>query len=377
MIEAGRVIIATGSLERPFPIPGWTPAGRHDGGRRADRAQGTRPRRRRSHRHGGQRAAALAAGGADLCAPAAKIDAIARYHAAAQLAAGDVPICPTSRCRPIFAEGAGACWREVPAPRCRSHRVDAIEAAGAGPGARGRVLHEWRRRARAAGRPAAAAPGRRAQREPRQCGRRRASSGTIASSASCRCSTEDFGSSVPGIAVAGDGAGIAGGTAAAERGRIAAIAAVRALRPDVAAAGHAGDPASACSARRWGVRFLDWLNRPAQSSASPRATRSPAAARRSPPSRCATRAKMGCEGPNQMKAFLRCGMGPCQGQAVRPHHHRADRRPSARSTPDEVGYYRLRPPVKPITLAELASLPISEAEREGRGALGWRARPMS
>src|SRR4029077_14234934 len=42
----------------------------------------------------------------------------------------------------------------------------------------------------------------------------------------------DFGSSVPGIAVAGDGAGIAGGTAAAERGRIAAIAAVRALKPE-------------------------------------------------------------------------------------------------------------------------------------------------
>jgi len=32
--------------------------------------------------------------------------------------------------------------------------------------------------------------------------------------------------------------------------------------------------------------------------------------------------------------------------------------------PHEVGYYRLRPPVKPITLAELASLPISETERK-------------
>src|SRR3954468_16649880 len=41
----------------------------------------------------------------------------------------------------------------------------------------------------------------------------------------------DFATSVPGIAVAGYGAGIAGGTAAAERGRIAAIAAVRTLKP--------------------------------------------------------------------------------------------------------------------------------------------------
>ena len=25
-------------------------------------------------------------------------------------------------------------------------------------------------------------------------------------------------------------------------------------------------------------------------------------------------AALGCEGPNQMKSFLRCGMGPCQGR---------------------------------------------------------------
>jgi hypothetical protein len=29
--------------------------------------------------------------------------------------------------------------------------------------------------------------------------------------------------------------------------------------------------------------------------------------------------------------------------------------------PQEVGYYRLRPPVKPITVAELAALPKTEA----------------
>ena len=28
---------------------------------------------------------------------------------------------------------------------------------------------------------------------------------------------------------------------------------------------------------------------------------------------------------------------------------------------DEIGYYRLRPPVKPISLGELAGLPTSEA----------------
>ena len=74
-------------------------------------------------------------------------------------------------------------------------------------------------------------------------------------------------------------------------------------------------------------------------------------------------ADLGCEGPNQMKAFLRCGMGPCQGRlcGLTVTELIAEQRDS---TPAEVGYYRLRPPVKPITLAELASLPISETERK-------------
>jgi hypothetical protein len=74
-------------------------------------------------------------------------------------------------------------------------------------------------------------------------------------------------------------------------------------------------------------------------------------------------ARIGCEGPNQMKAFLRCGMGPCQGRLCGltiTELIAAERD----STPAEVGYYRLRLPVKPITLGELASLPIVEAERK-------------
>ena len=61
-----------------------------------------------------------------------------------------------------------------------------------------------------------------------------------------------------------------------------------------------------------------------------------------------------------MKAFLRCGMGPCQGRLCGltiTELIAAERR----TTPAEVGYYRLRPPVKPITLGEFAGLPTSEA----------------
>ena len=68
---------------------------------------------------------------------------------------------------------------------------------------------------------------------------------------------------------------------------------------------------------------------------------------------------LGCPGPNQMKAFLRCGMGPCQGRLCGLTV--SELIAQARGVPQaEIGYYRLRAPVKPVTLGELASLPKSE-----------------
>jgi len=64
---------------------------------------------------------------------------------------------------------------------------------------------------------------------------------------------------------------------------------------------------------------------------------------------------IGCEGPNQLKSFTRCGMGPCQGRmcglSVASLLSTQLQRPMA-----EIGYYRVRQPVKPITLGELAAL---------------------
>jgi NADPH-dependent 2,4-dienoyl-CoA reductase/sulfur reductase-like enzyme len=63
---------------------------------------------------------------------------------------------------------------------------------------------------------------------------------------------------------------------------------------------------------------------------------------------------LGCLGPNQTKAFGRCGMGPCQGRqcGLSVSEIIAERR---QVPPASVGYYRIRPPLKPITLAQLAS----------------------
>jgi bacterioferritin-associated ferredoxin len=62
--------------------------------------------------------------------------------------------------------------------------------------------------------------------------------------------------------------------------------------------------------------------------------------------------RQGCLGPNQAKAFLRAGMGACQGRLCGPVVSEiiAEAR---RVSPAEVGYYRIRPPLKPIAVGEL------------------------
>lgn len=64
---------------------------------------------------------------------------------------------------------------------------------------------------------------------------------------------------------------------------------------------------------------------------------------------------LGAPGPNQVKSYLRCGMGPCQGRmcgtaaaAIIADHRQKDI--------DEIDYYRIRPPLKPLALSELASI---------------------
>ena len=69
---------------------------------------------------------------------------------------------------------------------------------------------------------------------------------------------------------------------------------------------------------------------------------------------------IGATGPNQLKAYRRTGMGPCQGRLCGLTVTELMAQARGKS-PEEIGYYRLRAPVKPITLAELASLPKTDA----------------
>ncbi len=62
----------------------------------------------------------------------------------------------------------------------------------------------------------------------------------------------------------------------------------------------------------------------------------------------------GCRGPNQAKAFLRCGMGPCQGRMCGLPVTQTIAAASGLS-PAETGSYRIRPPILPVTLGEIAA----------------------
>ena len=165
---------------------------------------------------------------------------------------------------------------------------------------------------------------------------------------------------ISGIAIAGDGAGIAGAEAAPLRGELAALAAIRALRPDAL---HGLPDASSLRARlrraTRGRAFLDTLYRPAEQFRRPSGETIACRCEEVTARQVVDTVALGCTGPNQMKAFLRCGMGPCQGRLCGLTV--TELIAQARNvTPEEVGHYRIRPPVKPITLGELAQLPKTE-----------------
>jgi NADPH-dependent 2,4-dienoyl-CoA reductase/sulfur reductase-like enzyme len=171
---------------------------------------------------------------------------------------------------------------------------------------------------------------------------------------------ESGGCSVDGIAIAGDGAGIAGATVAEERGRLAAMAAVRALNGGSVNLSDEVAVRTSLALQLRGREFLDALYRPATQFRQPQGDTLVCRCEEVTARQVVETVQLGCTGPNQMKSFLRCGMGPCQGRLCGLTV--TELIATARGvSPAEVGYYRLRPPVKPITLAELAGLPKTEA----------------
>jgi NADPH-dependent 2,4-dienoyl-CoA reductase/sulfur reductase-like enzyme len=165
-------------------------------------------------------------------------------------------------------------------------------------------------------------------------------------------------SSVPTISVAGDGGGIAGAEAAALSGRLAALAAATMLgRLDAAGRDRRGAPIQRSLQRELAFRpFLDALYRPAPAMLTP-ADDAVTICRCEEVSAGAIRraARLGAQGPNQAKAFTRCGMGPCQGRLCGPLVTAIMAETLQKPIP-EIGTYRPRAPYKPITVGALAGI---------------------
>ncbi len=170
-------------------------------------------------------------------------------------------------------------------------------------------------------------------------------------------------SSLPGIAVAGDGGGIVGAIAAEKRGALAGLEAARRLgKLSEAKRDQLARPLKAEIRRHTRIRpFLDALYRPAPAFRRPPDETIVCRCEEVTAGEVRRLAALGCQGPNQTKAFSRCGMGPCQGRlcglTVSELLAEALGRPVA-----EVGTYRVRPPIKPIKLGALAGADLEEPQ---------------
>ncbi|NNE87136.1 MAG: FAD-dependent oxidoreductase [Silicimonas sp.] len=169
---------------------------------------------------------------------------------------------------------------------------------------------------------------------------------------------DDWGQSdVSGVFIAGDGAGIGGAVAAEHAGRLAALKiAEDTERLSAQDCNRMAAPLRRALARDLAARpFLDAAYPPYGAALHPADSIVICRCEEVTAGDIRGYAKLGCLGPNQTKAFGRAGMGPCQGRycGLTVTALLAD---ANGQSLDETGYYRIRPPLKPVTLGELAAM---------------------
>lgn len=165
----------------------------------------------------------------------------------------------------------------------------------------------------------------------------------------------------PGIYVAGDGAGIGGAYAACARGELVALGvAARAGRLSGEAAAEKAAPLRKELKKLLRMRpMLDALYPPRTDIAAPADDTIVCRCEELTAGDIRKAAAIGQPGPNQLKAYTRAGMGPCQGRQCGYTVAHIIAQTQGR-TVAEVGFYRIRPPLKPVTLAELVTLNVEE-----------------
>jgi len=162
-------------------------------------------------------------------------------------------------------------------------------------------------------------------------------------------------SSVDRVLVAGDCAGIVGARAAELQGRLCALeTACQLQKIDLQQRDRAAQGIKSSLHRHLSIRpLLDAFYAPSKAYQLPHDETLVCRCEEVNAGQIRQAARMGCVGPNQVKAFTRCGMGPCQG-CLCGSTVSALVADETGATMQQVGYFRVRPPFKPITLGELA-----------------------
>jgi len=352
MVKARRVLIAAGSQERPVPIPGWTLPGVMLAGAAQGllKSAGMVPAGPVVLAGNGpllyQLAAQLVAAGASV---AAVLETEARYAAALPhlphaIAAGGYLLKGLGLISAIRRAGVPIRRNVSGLKAVGQGRVEAVEFTAGGRSERLEcavlclhqgvvpnaqltqaipVKHDWH-----------------------------------AAQRCWRPATDVWGNTdVEGIAVAGDCAGIGGAEAAAHAGRIAAYEAARALgKLDMAAREVQAGPDCLAWAKHLRIRpFLDALYPPSRAIAVPPDDVTVCRCEEVTAGQVREAVRQGGAGPNQVKSFTRSGMGPCQGRMCALTVSEVIADTLGKPVP-EVGTYRIRFPIKPLTVGELASL---------------------
>jgi len=170
--------------------------------------------------------------------------------------------------------------------------------------------------------------------------------------------TDEWGtSSHRNIRIAGDGAGIIGARASEHAGHLAALQTLHALgRIDAATRDRLAVPHRRAQAAHTAIRpFLDRRFTPPAEILRPADDVTVCRCEEITAGQIRAVARAGCQGPNQAKAYLRAGMGPCQGRVCGSLVTDLMAEIHAK-TALEIGAYRTRPPFKPVTVGELAAL---------------------
>ena len=166
-----------------------------------------------------------------------------------------------------------------------------------------------------------------------------------------------------GVFVAGDGAGIGGATVAELSGRLAALKISAELNfIDAKGCDQLASPLRSQLQRELSARpFIDRAYPPYVQAMQPDDATIICRCEEVTAGQVRQYATLGCLGPNQTKAFGRVGMGPCQGRYCGLTVSQILAKENSQ-TLDETGYYRIRPPLKPITIGELATVESEQDE---------------